>query len=131
MNSAKNWPSKYESLLLALALCGYGCAGLLAGCAPTITPRVVQSQSASFDGNAQNSGLVGFDDAGNGILTEHGWNRYLELVHEYGSHFTPPLAAPELSAKTATNTFLIDRQHLAYFAAMNRWKKQGANPHGP
>jgi hypothetical protein len=103
---------------------------LLTGCAPTVTPRVVSSSEASWDANQQNSGFLGFDGAGNGILTPHAKARYDALLAAYGALFVPPLAKDRGITPTATNTFLIDAEHLADFATMNRWRLQSSKPPG-
>src|ERR1044071_9239090 len=102
--------------------CKFAILILLAGCAPTVTPRVVRSSEASWDSNQQNSGFLGFDGAGNGILTPHAKARYDALLAAYGVLFVPPLVTNAGITPTATNTFLIDAEHLADFATMNRWR---------
>lgn len=97
---------------------------LLCGCAGTITPRIVQSSQASWDGNQQNSGLIGFDAVGNGILTLRAELRYQALVSDYGYRFKPPIQSADGLILTTTNTWLIDAEHLEKFATMNRWRKQ-------
>ncbi len=101
--------------LLLLAIC------LTGGC--TVTPKRVQASSASFDGGAQNSGLIGFDQAGNAILTAHGRDRYNGLVAVYGCKFSPPVERDAGMTVTSTNTFLLDPEHLVDFETMNGWRK--------
>ncbi len=110
-----------SSLLLVLWLCG---------CTSTVTPPTVTSSQASWDGNQQNSGFIGYDSVGNGILTIHAYQRYYELASSYGHHFSPKLDVyrDDDLQKTATNTYIIDAAHLEKFATMNRWKKQGVKP---
>jgi hypothetical protein len=101
-------------------------AALLLGCTSTVIPRQVSDSQASFDGNAQNSGFLGFDTDGNGILTAHARDRYNGLVSIYGGRFSPPLTMDAgIRAAAGTNTFTIDAEHLVKFATMNRWRKEG------
>lgn len=94
---------------------------VLASC--TVTPKIVKDAGASFDGNARNSGLIGYDPAGRGILTPHARDRYHALIEMYGKRFDPPLRAGDGLLPTATNTVLIDAEHLVDFATMNGWRK--------
>lgn len=113
---------KLHLCLIALAV------SLLAGCSTTIIPVVPVDSQASFDGNTQNSGLLAFDGAGNGILTAHARDRYNSLAADYGATFKPPVKFDDGITSTGTNTFLIDRQHLVYFASMTRWHRAGKAP---
>lgn len=100
--------------------------GCLAGC--TVAPRVVTESVASFDGNQQNSGFIGFTTNGAGIITPHARDRYNALVATYSAKFLPPLTADSGITPTATNTFLIDAEHLSDFGIMNHWRKQTLTP---
>lgn len=112
-------------VMLGLAICC--AAAFLSGC--TIRPKVVHNNQASFDGNLQNSGLLGNDSQGNAIITAHARDRYNALVDDYGKFFSPPLNRDDGIMPTATNTFLIDGEHLFFFATMNRWLH--SSPEGP
>lgn len=125
MRSGKTWLNRNIACVLLAAVIGILALVFLVGCAPTITPHQVQSSQASWDGNEQNSGFIGFDAAGNGIITWRAHSRYIGLIADYGYRFTPKLEADEGTTLTTTNTWLIDGQHLAYFDKMSRWKKQG------
>lgn len=94
------------------------------GCAPTVRPLAPQAKTASFDGGQENSGLIAIDSAHNGVLTPHARDRYNGLVSRYGGKFSPPVHQDDGITPTATNTFLINAQHLSYFARFNRWAKQ-------
>lgn len=58
-------------------------------------PRVEQTQ-ASFDGNEQNSGLVGYTKEHGFEITVSARDRYLALVKEFGS---APIGLSELDGK--------------------------------
>ena len=104
-------------LFLVLALAG--------GCSSTVSPNAPAARQASWDRNSQNSGFIGFDAAGNGILTPHARDRYNALVSVYGSRLSPPAQMDVGITGTDTNTFLIDAQHLADFAKFQRWSREG------
>jgi hypothetical protein len=128
MNSAKRYPNKSADIVIGyvlLALVVWICM-LLGGCAGTVRPTLVTSAQASWDGNRQNSGLIGRDTAGNFILTPHAHDRYVALVSLYATNFNPKLTPEPGLSQTSTNTFLMDAQHMEYFARMSRWKKQEA-----
>lgn len=98
------------------------------GC--TVTPKVVHGREASFDAGpvvgrqAQNSGLLGHDAEGNGIVTLHAVERYNALIDKFGARFNPPLNHNQGVYFTGTNTALMPPQSLYYFATMNRWLHQ-------
>jgi hypothetical protein len=122
MKSGANWLSRLvsrPSVLLAGCVAAAVVALAIGGCT-TVLPVSVKPKQASWDQNQQNSGFIGFDQAGNGILTPHARDRYNLLILAYGKRFNPALGVDEGLTATATNTFLIDAQHLADFATMNR-----------
>ncbi len=102
------------------------CALTLAGC--TVRPVVVRNQEASFDGNVQNSGIIGKDAAGNRILTPHARDRYNGLMDLYGKRFSPPVGRNDGITATTSNTFLLDAQHEFYFLTASRWQKAKEAP---
>lgn len=108
---------QFISTLLLLAL--------TTGCANTVTPKTVQSSQASWDGDAQNSGIIALTADHHGIVTPHFRDRYNVMVGTYGPRFQPPLKPDAGITATTTNTFLIDAEHMADFLRMNRWRKQG------
>lgn len=95
---------------------------MLCGC--TVTPVRVVDRAPSFDGGVRNSGFIGYDSAGNGILTPHARDRYNGLAEKYGKRFIPPTNPNDGITPTPTNTFLIDPEHLVKFGEMNLWRKQ-------
>lgn len=113
-------------VLLGVGILCFACLFIAPGC--TVRPKVVRNQQASFDGNEQNSGLIGHDSAGNGIITAHARERYNAMIDAYGPLFKPPVRQDDGVRQTATNTFLIDGEHLFIFATMNRWRHQNFTP---
>ena len=105
-------------------------AGLLMGItlSCTVLPEPPHETTPSFDGGAQNSGFLGFDAAGRGILTANARARYNALIATYGARYAPPLTLDAGLTPTATNTFLIEPQFLVDFREMNRWRKANPNP---
>jgi hypothetical protein len=97
--------------------------GLCDGC--TVTPESVRSNRASLDGNTENSGVIGTNAQGDAILTAHAMDRYNRLMAYYGHYWS--VKTNEGVTPTATNTFLIDRQHFFYFSTANRWSKSDTN----
>ncbi len=91
----------------------------------TVTPRTVTDTGASFDGNERTSGFIGYAPDGAGIITARARDRYNALVQAYGARFSPPLKLDGGVLATATNTFLIDAEHLVDFGVMTGWRKAG------
>lgn len=103
----------------------------LAGC--TVTPVSVHSSQPSFDGNQQNSGLIGFNVDGSAIITVHAHDRYTNLLATFGTRLELPPKFPDEGMQPSyykvdgTNeapVWIMDAQHLNYFKRMNRWRKQ-------
>jgi hypothetical protein len=95
---------------------------LFAGCTTTVTPRIVASLQASWDGTNQNSGFIGFTDAG-GIITPHARDRYNGLIELYGKKFIPPITFDYGISQHTNENYIITPQALSDFAQMNRWYK--------
>ena len=107
---------------------------MLFASACTVTPVQVKSRQASFDGNQQNSGLVAFQPDGSAVITPHAHDRYTNLLASFGKDLPLPPKYPEEGMFQTNGTFagygtnvpvwIMDAQHLNYFKAMNRWRKQ-------
>lgn len=119
------WDSTKEVPRWRMAVFCAAAAVIICGCARTVAPRPVADQTASWDGNEQNSGFIGYAPDGSGIITSHAQARYNALVVLFGSRFVPPLRPGDGLKATGTNTWMIDAQHLEYFTRMNRWHKSG------
>lgn len=145
--------------LLTLIAGGAGlCLLLLAGCTSTVVPKEIKASVASWDGTQQNSGFLGFDEAGNGIITYHAYNRWIALVNDYGPYFKPPCIV-HIGVSPVTNDFPVrlfehhkatgvltnplaggppgpgdwpffrmTPEKMSQFDAMNRWRKAGRAP---
>lgn len=96
---------------------------LIALTACTVTPRTVSDGGPSFDGAVRNSGFIGYDANGYGIITPNARERYNGLVLEYGNRYLPALVPDAGIQPTTTNTYLIDPEHLVDFMEMTTWRK--------
>jgi hypothetical protein len=126
---------KYATLLLSSIL--------IAGCT-TVTPDKVRDEIASYDAStptqydAQNSGFIGFMDDGRGILTAFGVLRYNTLVKAYkikfksykGVEINENDGIDEFTDKFNNKLFVIDQQHLVYYAILNSWRKESKEADG-
>jgi len=121
MKSVKKSQSDFLPWILSAAVIA-GILCLLSGCS-TVTPTVVKSSTASWDGAEQNSGLIAWTADGGAIITAHARDRYNALILVYGKQFAPPLATNYGIANTSSNAFLITPEALSDFARMNRWRK--------
>jgi len=100
---------------------------LLIGC--TITPKQVESNSASYDGGEKNSGFIGWTTNNSicyGVITFHAKDRYNSLIKIYGKRFEPPLKENYgiiLDGRTTSTNYYITLEGLSKFSEMNRWRK--------
>lgn len=103
----------------------------LAACTSTVTPARVEAATPSYDGNAQNSGFLGFFPDGSGHLTPHARDRYNALVAVYGRDFLVSLKPDAGLAQRADGTWQIDAEHLADFIAMDEKHRAAIAPQTP
>lgn len=100
---------------------------IFTGCSTTVIPKPVITNAISWDNGEQNGGFVGFISIGKntyGVITSNARDRYNSLITIYSTNFIPPLIIDAgITPGSTTNTFIIDAQHLSYFATMNRWRK--------
>ena len=110
---------------------------LLCSCT-TVTPDKIKDEVASYDASTpkqydiQNSGFIGFMDDGRGILTTFGALRYNTLVKAYrikfksykGVEINENDGISEFTDKSNNKLFIIDQQHLVYYAILNSWRKE-------
>lgn len=98
-------------------------------CTSTITPKATPPPAqASFDGNTQDSGFLGWLADGSARITPHARDRYNALIALYGRDYTVPLRSDAGVAQLADGTFQIDAEHLAAFLAMAEKKRSGLAP---
>lgn len=116
---------------------------LLCSCT-TVTPDKIKDEVASYDASTptqydiQNSGFIGFMDDGRGILTAFGVLRYNTLVKAYkikfksykGVEINENDGIDEFTDKFNNKLFIIDQQHLVYYAILNSWRKESKEADG-
>ena len=114
---------------------------LLCSCT-TVTPDKVKDEIASYDAttpsgyDVQNSGFIGFTDDGRGLITQFGLLRYNTLIKAYkirfksfkGVELNENDGVTEYVDKRNNKLFIIDQQHLVYYAVLNSWRKDGKEP---
>lgn len=109
-----------KTLLVSLMLVG------LIGC--TVIPNTPAPAVASWDGDEQNSGVLGILPDHSAVITQRAEQRYIALAYEYGSRFSPPVrgneAAPYTNSATVY-TLRLDAEHLADWGIMANWKRKG------
>lgn len=101
----------------------------------SVVPRPIVSHEASFDGNAQNSGIVNVDEHGF-IVTSHWLDRYDAMLAVFGTHFSPAIkpgdrigveALPTLQP-SIPKTFRVTSEVMVRFTRMNQWRKAEQGP---
>lgn len=90
----------------------------------TIIPALVVDQEPSWDGNEQNSGLLGYVEGKGFLLTPDAAKRYTELTKKYGANRVPPLAEGE-GLVAEGDKFYLSNQYMVEFVVMNQKLKQG------
>ena len=117
-------------------------SSLLLGACTTVTPDKVSDQIASYDASTpvgydvQNSGFIGFLDDGRGIITAFGLLRYNTLIKSYNIRFRSYKGVElrendgitEFTDKSNNKLYIINQQHLVYYAILNSWRKDGKEP---
>lgn len=96
---------------------------LISGC--TVIPKHPTTNVPSFDGNSQNSGVIGFTDDHYIIITQEKLAQYDALISVYGSKFYPAIKLND-GIQFRNNQILIDKEHfvkLALMLDMNRKQK--------
>lgn len=114
-------PSKIRTLTLCAVLAASS------GCVSTITPPVVHTEQPSWDGNAQNSGIVGVAPDGVRLMVTPRFKaRFWALSKKYGEFLdypeTPTLAgwSPMPNGNWLVSPVIIER-----FVNLNQLRKQG------
>jgi hypothetical protein len=118
---------RFATCLTAVVLVAVlsGCTG---GGAPeqkieTVAPAPIVSTQASFDGNAQNSGYLGYNE--HGFLVTPGYlQRYDALLETYGSRLTPKRAPGDREGiSEEPPNYRITGEVRMRFWRMNQWRK--------
>lgn len=108
-----------KNVLLALTI-------LLVAANCTVTRHLVRSNTPGFsETGKQDSGFLGFDKQGNGIITSGKRAEYNALIGKYGLRFDIPPTPDSGICQGATNgTYLISPEALVRFLEMKRWYRQ-------
>jgi hypothetical protein len=102
----------------------------------------VTDEIASYDASTpngydiQNSGFIGFTDDGRGLVTAFGLLRYNTLIKAYKIRFKSHKGVDlkendgitEYTDKLNNKLYIMDQQHLVYYAILNSWRKDGKEP---
>lgn len=96
----------------------------------TVSPPAIVSTQASFDGNVQNSGVIGPDGIGGFYVTPHFVQRYDSLLVKYGERLSPPMKSGDRTGIKAApvDRFQVTAEMIARFRTMNLWRKAEAGP---
>lgn len=105
---------------------------VMTGCTTTVIPDHVKPAAASFDGNAQDSGVVVQLQDGSALVSVHWVERYNAMVTQYGACFQPPLKPLDAAQQAAVIAVgdasrpacAVTAQVLTDFLTMNRWRKE-------
>lgn len=116
------WCGPFSLALLFLAF-------LPAACTSTIVPHEVESKTASFDGNVQNSGFLGFDVEGSARITANARGRYNSLIEIYGRD--AKLVKDQGLSPNSDGSWSITKECLVKFLEMSDWKRAGLQPVTP
>lgn len=101
-----------------------------------ITTVVVQKQKEPVKVVEGNSGFLGFNDAGNGLITANARDKYNNLIELYAIKYKTDHAkvlvkdsgiTPFID-KYGNQIYIIDKEHLVAFTTMNRWRKAQVPP---
>ena len=102
---------------------------LCSGCTSTIVPHAVESRVASYDGNTQNSGFLGFEVGGGARITANARGRFNELIETYGRD--ERLEKDQGLSRNSDGTWSITKDSLVKFLEMSDWKRAGLQPITP
>lgn len=96
----------------------------------TVIQKPVDSQSPSFSGNSQDSGIKKVDPHGNGFVVDQNFiDTYNAMVGKYGLKFNPPLKE-NVGISDCEEGKVIDAQHMVCYLRMARWVRM-AKPGDP
>lgn len=90
----------------------------------TVTPPPIVDTQPSWDGNEQNSGILGFIDNEGFLITKNAADRYTNLTVKYGKDRNPPLSKGQGLVPKGDN-FILPNQYMVEFIAMNQLFKSG------
>lgn len=92
-----------------------------------IPPRIVEKE-ASWDENAQNSGIIDFIPGKGFLVTKKAASRYQALVFLYGAAEVPPILPGEgISVDENGNLFLSNESMVNFVTLSDKFKKRKVN----
>jgi hypothetical protein len=97
---------------------------LFPGCTSTITPTPVTAARASYDGDAQTSGVLAVTPEGV-IVTPRWRERYNLAIARFGKSWTPALAADHGVVARTDGTYLVSREAMEKAIVMFSWIRMG------
>jgi len=112
----------------ALAALAVSLGIILTACGATIPP-LIESNTSSFDGKVQDSGVITLVPGGQ-LVTSRWRDRYNGMIAVYGKRFTPPVQTDDgilpAGPGNTTSEYFIDNEHAVKFDEMNEWRKAAA-----
>jgi hypothetical protein len=104
----------------------------ITGC--TLVPKFITKSTPSYDGNVQNSGMIGMTTNGYEVVSADVRNTFNELVATYSTSFYPPVKRDSGFTPYTNGTFLLDKQNLTIYLEMNLFRRNnlpGVNSASP
>jgi hypothetical protein len=128
MNSERKFQSKLTYVVSALlVLFSFASCSVLK--TKPVVPVFMQDVVPSWDGEEQNSGLIGYIDGKGYVLTPSAAARYSYLTEIYGKDYSPPLAkGVGLTKDEASDNYFLSTQYMVEFVVMNQKFKSAIPP---
>ncbi|EIP99467.1 hypothetical protein OpiT1DRAFT_03984 [Opitutaceae bacterium TAV1] len=119
-------PGTDRALLILVMILQFGlCLG--PGCTSTITPTPVTAERASYDGDAQTSGVLALTEAGF-VVTPRWRERYNLAIARHGAEWRPALAPDHGIVARTDGTYLASREAMEKAIVMFAWIRMGKEP---
>ncbi|WP_232766590.1 hypothetical protein [Geminisphaera colitermitum] len=125
-----NCPRLFSSAALRLCVIHFALLALMLSqpaCTSTITPTPVTPARASYDGDAQTSGVLAITDAGF-VVTPRWRERYNLAIARHGAEWRPALAADHGVVARTDGTYLASREAMEKAIVMFSWIRMGRAP---
>lgn len=95
-----------------------------------IVPVFIKDTVPSWDGEEQNSGLLGYVEGKGYLLTPSAAARYSYLTELYAKDYSPPLEKGIGLTKEEGGAFYLSSQYMVEFVVMNQKFKSSIKPQG-
>lgn len=99
----------------------------LASCSFTssyFNPKFVEDDSASWDGEFQNSGIISYEKGKGFLITETAAKRYSDLTDKFGATYIPKISHGE-GLYRIDNDYYLPNRYMVVFAVFNQKNKRG------